>query len=90
MQAMEARAEAKAQHMRELDERFEMPQLARATSHTSLEARLEHQPGKPRVGGHGRQSGRRADVRHMHGEPNRCHTRPRIVRTRLLLLELRK
>jgi hypothetical protein len=34
--AMEARAEAKAQHMRELDERFEMLQLARATSHSSL------------------------------------------------------
>ena len=36
--AMEARAEAKARHMRELDERFEMLQLARATSSTSLAA----------------------------------------------------
>jgi len=38
MVAMERRAEAKNRHMQELDERFEMLQLARATSNTSLAA----------------------------------------------------
>ena len=38
MQLMKVRAAAKASHMRELDERFEMLQLARATSNTSLAA----------------------------------------------------
>ena len=36
--AMEARAESKAKHMRELDEHFERMQLARATSSSSLMA----------------------------------------------------
>ena len=38
MASLETRAVAKARHMQELDERFEMLQLARATSSTSLAA----------------------------------------------------